>query len=241
MKLDPHYTNERLAALYDLDSPWGEDTDFYIALAGEKSIQVTDVGCGTGTLACGLKAAGHKVVGVDPAMAMLSIARAKPLGAHIQWQNAAAKAFALEAPCDLITMTGHAFQVLLTDDEIFDALTNFHTNLKVGGRLAFESRNPDLNWNEIWGRSATWGLDGERVEQVRSGFSRQGEYVKFKHTFTFSDTTLVSESELRFASVQRIEKLMASAGFRLLKLYGDWRGSEFSSRCEEMIFVAEKI
>ena len=112
MKSYPHYTKSRLAALYDFDSPWGEDRDFYVAIAGDEPLEVIDVVCGTGTLACGLCAAGHKVTVVDPAEAMLDVERVKPLATNIQWVLASAREFRL-APADLILMTGHAFQSLV--------------------------------------------------------------------------------------------------------------------------------
>jgi ubiquinone/menaquinone biosynthesis C-methylase UbiE len=51
MTEDLNYTNTRLAEIYDLDNPWAEDTDFYLALAGPGPYCVLDLGCGTGTLA----------------------------------------------------------------------------------------------------------------------------------------------------------------------------------------------
>lgn len=240
MKLDPHYTNPKLATLYDLDSPWGEDTDFYIAFAGAEPLTIADVGCGTGTLACGLAAAGHSVIGVDPAESMLTVAKAKPLGDKVQWLNRPADQFVLAAPVDLITMTGHAFQVLLQDSDISGALVNFATHLKPGGMLVFESRNPDIDWNKIWGTKKQWQTDLGLVRQIRSNYSRQGEYVSFRHSFYFHDGVLVSDSTLRFASCDKIRSLIQAAGLELKTIYGDWQGSPFQPESEEMIFVAVK-
>jgi hypothetical protein len=39
MKLDAHYVDPRLVALYDRDNPRGVDTDFYLALASELNAQ----------------------------------------------------------------------------------------------------------------------------------------------------------------------------------------------------------
>ena len=50
-KLDLHYTDPRLVALYDTDNPRGIDTDFFIQLANELQAQtVIDLDCGTGLL-----------------------------------------------------------------------------------------------------------------------------------------------------------------------------------------------
>ena len=40
-------------------------------------------------------------------------------------------------------MTGHVAQFFLTDEHWRAALTALHAALRPGGRLAFESRNPD--------------------------------------------------------------------------------------------------
>jgi 2-polyprenyl-3-methyl-5-hydroxy-6-metoxy-1,4-benzoquinol methylase len=48
--LDNHYIEPRLAAIYDLDSGWSIDRDFYLKLAGPQKMSVLDVGCGTGLL-----------------------------------------------------------------------------------------------------------------------------------------------------------------------------------------------
>jgi hypothetical protein len=75
---------------------------------------------------------------------------------------------------------------------------------------------------------------------VRSDFSREGEYVDFRHTLYFPDATLVSDSRLRFASEARIRDLLIGAGFEIKATYGDWRGGELRADSEEMIFVAER-
>ena len=80
MKLDQHYVDPRLVALYDMDNPRGADTDFYLRLAADLNAQhIVDLGCGTGLLTRELAEAGHRLVtGIDPAPAMLAYARQQP-------------------------------------------------------------------------------------------------------------------------------------------------------------------
>lgn len=76
MELDAHYVEPRLVALYDRANPRGIDTDFYLTLGAERAARrIIDLGCGTGTLTCELALSGHEVIGVDPAPAMLAVAR----------------------------------------------------------------------------------------------------------------------------------------------------------------------
>src|SRR5215831_12527166 len=87
MKLDLHYVDPRLVELYDHDNPRGADTDFYLRLAATLDAhQVLDLGCGTGLLTLELAAVdGRFVMGVDPAPAMLAVARRKPGAERVTW------------------------------------------------------------------------------------------------------------------------------------------------------------
>ena len=46
---------------------------------------VIDIGWGTGLLACALARRGYQVTGVDPARAMLAVARNRPDGDRVRW------------------------------------------------------------------------------------------------------------------------------------------------------------
>ncbi|HET8680477.1 MAG TPA: hypothetical protein VFM54_01175 [Micromonosporaceae bacterium] len=51
---------------------------------------------------------------------------------------------------DLVVMTGHAFQVLVTDDEVRRSLAAVRSALTAGGRFAFETRNPPARAWQRW-------------------------------------------------------------------------------------------
>ncbi len=105
-----------LASVYDDLDPWGAWDDFYFGLAREAGRGVLDLGCGTGRLACRIAAEGIEVVGVEPAAGMLERARARPGGAVVTWVESDGQSLSLDRRFDLIYMTGHAFQALLSDE-----------------------------------------------------------------------------------------------------------------------------
>src|SRR4051794_8697518 len=85
-KLDQHYIDPRLVALYDIENNGRADTDFYLRLAADLNARrIIDLGCGTGQLASELSVDGRQVIGVDPAAAMLAVARRKPRAEQVQW------------------------------------------------------------------------------------------------------------------------------------------------------------
>jgi len=160
------YQDPQIAAIYEMTNPLAEDGEFYLSLAGTHSCSVLDLGCGTGTLCCALGQRGHRVTGVDPAAAMLAIARSKPYAEHVEWIESSAQEYRSQRRFDLVIMTGHAFQVLLRDNEMLAALETMQRHLKEGGRVAFESRNPHVDWVGAWtGRSRVLS-DGQITETI---------------------------------------------------------------------------
>src|SRR5215469_15253205 len=83
----------QIAELYDLGNPLGPDVDFYLSLAGPRPVSVLDLGCGTGTLCNTLAERGHVATGVDPAAAMLALARRKPHAEKVEWVRCSAQSY----------------------------------------------------------------------------------------------------------------------------------------------------
>lgn len=235
---DEHYINPKLAAIYDLFSPWSADRDFYLSLAGTQPQNVLDLGCGTGLLCNAYAAQGHSVTGVDPTPAMLAVARQKPHGNAITWMQADAQTFHADTHFDLIIMTGHAFQVLLEDADVLAALSTIRRRLAPSGRAVFESRNPAIDWAAEWNGTFALTHQGETISETVEVLSRVGERVTFELRYQFPDETLVSRSELRFLPRTAIESHLAAAGLQVDALYGDWDRSPFDpTTSKEMIFV----
>ena len=215
---DAIFEEPRLAQIYDALDDDRSDLDAYAALATEfGAVSVLDVGCGTGTLACLLAARGLEVVGVDPAAASLDVARRKPGAGGIRWLHGAATALpALQV--DLATMTGNVAQVFVTDQEWVATLAAIREALRPGGRLVFESRDPQQEaWLE-WNRDQTYRrvvIPGTGpVETWTDLTGVEGSLVSFRTTFVFGrdGAVLTSDSALRFRNRGELENSLAAAG-----------------------------
>ena len=240
MTHDMNYEDPRLAGIYDLDNPWAQDTEFYLALAEPGPRCVLDLGCGTGTLACALAQRGHRVTGVDPAGPMLAIAASKPNAEKVEWIQSSAQHYRSEQRFDLIVMMGHVVQILLTDEEVLAVLDTMRRHLKAGGTAAFETRNPNIDWAHVWGTHAPveHPLPTGQVCETLQITSELGELISFQQQFEFSDVTLTSSSTLRFMSRTQVEGLVSRSGLVIREVFGDWDRSPFEPKeSPEIIFI----
>lgn len=241
--LSDAYAHPRLAATYDAINPPERDYDFYAALAGDRPLAILDMGCGTGRLALKLAARGHRVTGADPAAGMMLAARAKPDAESVTWVLSDAANLSLRTRFDLIIMTGHAFQVFLSDDEIRAVLRNLRRHLAPGGRIAFETRNPVVREWESWTPELTRAqvaVPDIGVVTVHYAVTRADERsVTFETHFDFGGgDTAVAPTTLRIMDQTTLAGLLAESGLTPQSWFGDWDGSPLSPDSAEIIVVA---
>jgi ubiquinone/menaquinone biosynthesis C-methylase UbiE len=215
---DAIFEEPRLAGIYDLLEPDRPDLRHYLGIAQEfDAHRVLDIGCGTGTFACLLAQHGVEVIAVDPAAASLGIAREKAYAERVHWVLGDASAIAAKDQ-DLVTMTGNAAQVFVTESTWFSALRAAHSALQPGGRLVFEVRDPTKEGWRGWTREKTY----RRLELPQQGdletwidlMEVAPPLIAFRHHFIFADgTTMVSDSTLRFRSQAEVVDSLADTGF----------------------------
>lgn len=236
------FADSRLAALYDVLHPFDPRGDFglYLPMIMDADA-VLDVGCGTGLLLHTARERGHRgrLVGLDPAPGMLAQARQRP---NVEWRQGDLTTEPFEEEFDLIVMTGHAFQVFLTDAEIRQALTAVRAALKPTGRFAFETRNPLVQawrrWTPEHGRTVV--ADGVEIRVEHRVQRVDGEFVNFTHTFSSAvwDRPEVSRSTLRFIRNADLVAALTEAGLRVEEQFGDWDSSPLTEQSPEIITVA---
>ena len=238
---DPYFANPRLAELYDAFSSHRRDFDFYLPLLLAAD-RVLDVGCGTGELLHLAREAGHagRLTGLDPADAMLEQARRR---SDIDWVHGDLTTVDWTSEFDLVTMTGHAFQVLLDDDQLRHSLSAIRRALTHGGRFAFETRNPLARAWEHWtpehAREIVHRGRPVRME-TRVETPVTGDRVSFTHTFTSPGWAQpeTSRNTLRFLDLDALTAFLSDAGFAIEQQYGDWGRQPLTDTSPEIITIA---
>lgn len=243
--VDHQFADAGLAAWYDVVcGPWEQRDDllFYLPLV-MSARAVLDVGCGTGMLLHRARQAGHtgRLCGLDPGPGMLAQARRR---SDIEWVPGDIASAAWEREFDLVVMTGHAFQVFVTDDELRASLAAIRSALTDDGRFAFETRNPAARAWERWtpdnavevsdACGAVVRVEGDVETPV------EGDIVRFTTTYTglTPDGPQVSHSTLRFLDAETLSSFLDGAGLAIEEQYGDWTRQPLTAASPEIITIA---
>lgn len=237
---DRLYRDPDLARFYDPDNRWGLDLDYCRGLAKDAR-SLLDLGCGTGQLAASL-ADGRAVAGVDPAAAMLEIARGRPGGERVAWVQSDARRVRLGRRFDLVVLTGHAFQVFLTGRDQEAVLSTIAEHLAPSGRFIFDTRNPAA---EAW-RAWTPELSGRRFEHPALGAVEAWNdavhdpatgIVTYRTHYRIveSGESFSAASEIRFTPRKRVAAMLDAAGLEVDEWLGDWPGGPCEPSSPEII------
>ncbi|MGW0961904.1 class I SAM-dependent methyltransferase [Streptomyces gelaticus] len=244
------FSDADAASLYDLLNPWDPDrrpdSGFYfpIVMGAEP---VLDIGCGTGAMLHLARERGHRgrLLGLDPDRAALDRARRRT---DIEWVESTAAEAEPCADFELATMTGHAFQNLVTDHDVRASLAAIHGALRPGGRFVFETRHPQARAWEEWNPA-----NPDDVVEVIDEANRTLRYwhnvdsvvddlVTIRGTVAQPDGTVlrVLREDLRFLDVAALEGFLDEAGFETEAQYGDWNREPISASSREIITIARR-
>ncbi|MEU0168308.1 class I SAM-dependent methyltransferase [Streptomyces iakyrus] len=232
---DDCFGHPRLAAIYDPLDPDRSDLDAYLRVAEEFGAhRVLDIGCGTGVFALLLADRGVDVVGIEPALASLDVARAKPSSERVRWLCGDATALP-PLQVDLATMTANVAQEIVDPDTWQKTLRGAYEALRPGGHLVFETRDPAGRAWEEWTREHSYRVtEIPGVGPVESWVQLtvvSWPLVTFRWTYAFAadGQVLTSDSTLRYREREEVETDLLRQGYVVEDVRGapDRPGKEF--------------
>lgn len=238
------YDDPRLAVVYDVNNPDGPDHDFFRRFADDiDARQIIDLGCGTGMLTVSLVRAGRTVTGIDPAAAMLERAADRPGGDAAIWVRGTSEQI-LPGSGDLVIMSGNVAMHILGEAWLV-TLAAIARGLGPGGRLVFETRNPDARAWESWNEPLT-----ERetpVGMLRESLwteppDEHGVAVMHCHNeFAETGEVLDVAQRLQFRSRELVETDLLDTGLHTVHVWRDWSQSPFAGGPDEPLMIFDAV
>lgn len=250
----PWTEDPEFVKLYDVENQGLWDIDFYCDLVLELGVErVLDIGCGTGGFAVELARRGIQVTGVDPAAAMIDVARARVHGAEVGQSVTLLQGTVGQVPASSFSaaiMMGHVAQYFLTHTEWDQVLAETFQALLPGGWLAFESRNPEGMGADAWDEESTRETQphpdgGEFTSWLEvvgiEHDDAEGPLITARGHNIFPDGRHITADEpLRYRPLPVLLQSLEQAGFEVPQVWGDWDRSPVRPDSPELILLARK-
>ena len=251
------------AVLYDWEyRRRRDDVRFYGTLADERGGPILDLGCGTGRLLLPLLRAGHVVVGLDRAPAMLARAAARVRGLRPAVRRRALllrgdlrRLPIARARFQLAVAAFHTIQHLATDRELTRFFAGVARTLAPGGWFAFDTFAPNARF---LGRANA--AAGRRWARTRFRHPATGRPTEYSESYRLDGRLLTSTFHYRpvgpgqrHAAADRrvdlvhrlvepgdIPGLLAGTGLRLIASWGGFDGRPLAPPTEQHIFLLRR-
>lgn len=237
---------QQISKYYDYIFPTGEDqVKFLKEVAGNPPKRILDIACGTGGYSLALAEQGYSVTAVDLDAGML-----EQLGKKIDNSNGAAGTIdyiqsdmvkihdKLQSKFNMAFCIGNSMVHLEDINQIKEFLVNTRKMLENDGSLVLQI----INFDRIILREIN-NLPTIENKDIGLSFERNYEYSKennrmaFKTRLTVEGRSLENKVLLYPARQDELMKALGDAGFKKLKLFGDFNGSEFDKYNSFMLVV----
>lgn len=247
---------ESFALVYDrlmADMPyprWVEFAEAAFARHGRPSV-IAELGCGTGSVTIPLAERGYRVYGIDLSEAMLSIAQSKSGGGLYNaafepiWLQQDMTEWELAEPVDAVVSFCDCLNYVTEADQVADVFRQTYSGLKPGGLFLFDVHTPATlaayadNQPYVYNEpdlSYIWecAFDEELIciDHELTFFAREADgkrYTRFDETHT-----------QRAYPLEQLQAMLEEAGFRGVRIYGDFSWEQADEGTERAFFVAQK-
>ncbi len=246
---------DAFARLYDADyGDFTADLDFYLQFAQRTGGPILEAMCGTGRVLLPLALAGHTVVGVDIAPAMIELAQSKVVTAGLANARTAVgdlRSLALPERFAMALIAMNSFMHLATPSDQLEALERLHEHLRPDGLLILDLFNPDpreLVADEgLLVHVSSFTFEQQLVQKYmlrRTNVAEQTHYVEFMYDEIGADRLLkrsVLPFTMRWVYRYELEYLLGHAGFTLEAIYGSYELDPYTSDSERLLAVAQPL
>ncbi|MFA1820475.1 class I SAM-dependent methyltransferase [Virgibacillus oceani] len=243
---------KHMASVYDTfmaDAPYDEWLEFTTQIINDsdRAIQsIIDLGCGTGEIALRLAEGGYQVTGVDYSSDMLTLAahKANNKNMSIQWVHQDMRDLVGFADMDLVISYCDAINYITTEKELSAVFHRVADALKPGGQFIFDVHSLHHLEHQLMNQTFADVTEDTSYIWFCTRGDAPGEVFHEITFFSLEGGTYIRFDELhhqRTFSIEIYKKLLADAGFRNIKLYGDFslKNGHPKEDTERIFFLAE--
>lgn len=205
--------------------------------------RILDIGCGIGQYARALAQAGHELIGVDLNAAYIAEAERMSSGLSVSFHCADARSFVATPPVDAAICWHSSFGHFEADSDNLALLRAAWASLAPGGRLLLDYANfyrTLIKYQPSFIQPFTTFMGELRVERRSRIDPAAGLLIQdWEYRYANGERALRTGS-LRIYLPDRLEALLAQAGFELLRVFGDTSGAAFSVDSPRWIGLARR-
>ncbi len=237
---------DEAADLYDLQyEGYRDDIPFYLRLADELGGPVLELGAGTGRVTEALVRAGHAVVAVDAAPAMLARAAGRLAGAAgVELIEADMRSLDLGREFPLVVAPFNTLMHAYTLADQDATLAAVKRHLGEGGTFAFDLYRPHLGPTGVLRREPVWASVMEDADlflvQEHDPEAQLVESVYYLDTRGEGGSVTRRRARLlqRYYHRFELERALRQAGFTQVRLFGGFDRSRLESESRLIVGVA---
>jgi SAM-dependent methyltransferase len=238
-----------LAKYYDYlmaDVPYRRWIEFIAAYAEKQgrpsSFRIVDAGCGTGTVALGLRRKGFWVAGLDQSPEMLALARSKAEELQLCMPLYQGNFIDMPLKADLVISTCDGINHLLSKKGLIKFFQRTHGCLSKNGSLLFDI-NTEYKYKRILGNKVfAWGIENMDMSWLN----------QFSYPFNFAEISMYIQrnkgcwSKASFSIQQRCHQVsslvyyLEKTGFQLKGIWNNYSFKTITPRTQRLTLIAQK-
>jgi SAM-dependent methyltransferase len=203
--------------------------------------KILDLCCGCGRHSVELRQCGYDVLGLDLSEELLDLAcsRAAECDLEMNFIRCDMREIPYKNHFDLIVNFFTSFGYFEDNADNLKVLSAIAKALKSGGKFLIDYMNPDHVVKNLVDRDEKDISDGIHVIQER-WIDDADHRVNKRLTLIRDGEKSTYRESVRMYSHKEMRDMIAEAGLRLIKTYGDFNGAKYEQNSPRMILIGEK-
>jgi cyclopropane fatty-acyl-phospholipid synthase-like methyltransferase len=200
--------------------------------------RILDCPCGAGRHAIPIAKQGFQVTGVDNSSEFLDLARQRGEGLPLELHQADMAVWRSDHAFDGAYCLGNSFGYFPHQTTV-DWFAQLHAMLRPGAKFIFETSNlAEIVFTEMHDRG--WYEAGGVIMLIQNHYEPWDAVLRTEFRFIENGQETRQETLQHIYTAGELRRMLEAAGFRVLELLRDLKGTEFSFGGPRLYLIAER-